>query len=85
MSRRVDSKVSKVSKVLVTLMAGLVLAQAPAQACGPFFESAVFDYSLHPCLPLSRFAGGDLGVVRPEFARSYKVVAYRYLIGKPLS
>jgi uncharacterized protein YjeT (DUF2065 family) len=70
----------------------LVLAAAlslgrPAQivkACGPFFERAVFSFVQHPDLPLDRFATGDLGVIQSTYARSYLVVAYRYLMGRPL-
>ena len=43
------------------------------------------DYSQHPDMPIVKFAQGQLGVVRPTFARSYLVVAYRYASGVPLS
>jgi hypothetical protein len=35
-------------------------------------------------MPLGPFGAGKLGVVLPSYARSYLVVAYRYLIGIPL-
>ncbi|MCA9802789.1 MAG: hypothetical protein KC777_12530 [Cyanobacteria bacterium HKST-UBA02] len=79
----------KIGKTLVAgLLTSLVLLSAvptPSSACGPFFQSAVFDFEMHPSLPLSAYAAGRLGVVRPSFARSYQVVAYRYLTGKPLA
>jgi len=79
----------KLGKTLVAgMLASLVLlsaAPSPSSACGPFFQSAVFDFEMHPSLPLSAYAAGRLGVVRPSFARSYQVVAYRYLTGKPLA
>jgi len=43
------------------------------------------DFSLHPDVPLEKFAAGRLGIVQPTFARSYLVVAYRYFAGVPLS
>jgi hypothetical protein len=55
------------------------------QACGPFFTNAIFVYSKHPDLPLESFAGGRLGVVRPSWARSYLVAAFRNLAGNRLS
>jgi hypothetical protein len=48
-------------------------------------DDALFSYSLHPDFPLSKYASGELGIVKPTFARSYLVVAYRYLTGKPLN
>lgn len=57
----------------------------PAAACGPFFTDAIFVYSKHPDFPLDKFAGGNLGVINPTWARSYLVVAYRGLSGQPLS
>lgn len=55
-----------------------------AQACG-FSIDVVFSYTLHPDFPLSNYAKGSLGIIQPSFARSYLIVAYRYLKGKPLS
>src|SRR5258707_3447691 len=55
------------------------------QACGPFFTDAIFVYSKHPDLPFEKFAAGQLGVVQPNWARSYLVAAYRNLAGTPLS
>ncbi len=39
------------------------------------------DYSRHPDLPRTGFIDGRLGVLAPTFARSYLVIAYRYLNG----
>jgi len=52
--------------------------------CGPFFAKVIFSFSLHPDFPLTRFAGGELGIVQSTYARSYLIVAYRYMTGKPL-
>jgi len=43
------------------------------------------DFSLHPDVPLEKYAAGRLGIVQPTFARSYLVVAYRYFAGVPLT
>src|SRR5260370_18884580 len=55
------------------------------RACGPFFTDAIFVYSKHPDFPLETFAKGKLGVLRPSYARSYLVAAYRNLMGINLS
>jgi hypothetical protein len=52
-----------------------------AFACGPFTTEAIFTFTVHPEFPLERFAGGDIGVVQPSYARSYLYVAYRHLSG----
>jgi len=43
------------------------------------------DFTLHPDVPLEKYAAGRLGIVQPTFARSYLVVAYRYFSGVPLT
>lgn len=52
-----------------------------AAACAPDFPVAVFSYHRHPDLPRTEFIDGRLGVLQPTFARSYLVIAYRYLQG----
>jgi hypothetical protein len=64
----------------ISIAVGLICSQ-PVLGCGPFFEQAIFTYSLHPDLPLTSFAQGQLGVLQPTYARSYLYVAYRYLNG----
>jgi hypothetical protein len=56
-----------------------------AKACAPDFFRAVFSYVRHPDLPRTAFIDGRLGVLQPTFARSYLVIAYRYLNGVGLS
>ncbi|HTB17412.1 MAG TPA: hypothetical protein VK708_04815 [Bryobacteraceae bacterium] len=56
-----------------------------ARACAPDFLVAVFSYYRHPDLPRTEFIDGRLGVLQPSFARSYLIVAYRYLNGVGLS
>ena len=63
----------------------LTLATPRAQACGPFFQDAIFVFEKHPDFSLERFARGQLGVLQPTYARSYLVAAYRNLSGERLS
>ncbi|MBA2502778.1 MAG: hypothetical protein H0V27_07855 [Pyrinomonadaceae bacterium] len=63
----------------------LAFSSPPAQACGPDSLRAVFSYSKHPDLPLDGFARGRLGVLRNTYARSYLLVAYRYMTGAGLN
>jgi hypothetical protein len=58
-----------------------LLGSQPVCSCGPFFEQAIFTYTLHPDLPLAGYARGQLGILQPTYAQSYLYVAYRYLIG----
>jgi hypothetical protein len=73
--------------IAIVLSAALLLFCMPpgSRACGPYFEEAVFTRPDHPDYPLARFAEGMLGVIQPSYARSYLVVAYRYLSGAPLT
>jgi hypothetical protein len=69
----------------IVLASAFVLVAATgwrlAQACAPDFFMAVFSYARHPDLPRTEFIDGRLGVLQPTFARSYLVIAYRYLNG----
>lgn len=70
-------------RILLTVTL-VVLAAAGwrfAKACAPDFYRAVFSYVRHPDLPRSGFIDGRLGILQPTFARSYLVIAYRYLNG----
>src|SRR5713101_2332622 len=62
----------------------LLLPQS-SQACGPFFTDAIFVYTKHPDFPLERFPRGQLGVLRPSYARSYLFAAYRNLTNAAFS
>ncbi len=63
------------------LVAALLAAFELAWSCALEFDVAVFSYSHHPDFPRTRYAAGKLGVIEPTYARSYLVVAYRYLAG----
>ena len=60
-------------------------AIVPSQACAPEFPYAVFYNVNHPDLPLESFARGNLGILQRSYAKSYLIVAYRYLERKPLT
>ncbi|HVS20202.1 MAG TPA: hypothetical protein VHD88_00065 [Pyrinomonadaceae bacterium] len=75
----------KIVPALTLMVALSLLIPRPSQACGPFFTVAIFVYTKHPDMPLERFAAGQLGVLRPTYARSYLVAAYRNLIDRQLS
>jgi hypothetical protein len=63
----------------------LIATSLPSFSCAPGFPQAFFSYTEHPDFPLAKFAQGDLGILRPTYARPYLVAAYRYLVGKPLN
>jgi hypothetical protein len=71
------------ASIALALILTLILPPPPAKACGPFFPVTIFIQSKHPDLPFQKFAAGQLGVFQPSYARSYLVVAYRYLSGVP--
>jgi hypothetical protein len=73
-------RIARVS-IAFALILTLILPPPPAAACGPYFPVTIFIQSKHPDLPLEEFAAGKLGVLQPTYARSYLVVAYRYLSG----
>jgi hypothetical protein len=80
-------KKQKILRVVfvVLICVVMILPQVPVFACGPFFPEAYFIFTKHPDLPLDNFAAGELGILQPTYARSYLVVAYRYLNGANLS
>lgn len=83
MSARRQRVLSGVAAVAAAVV--LFGGRQPLDACGPFFERAVFTTMRHPDFPLSGFAAGTLGIVEPTYARSYLVMAYRYITGLPLT
>jgi hypothetical protein len=69
--------------ILIVLL-GVFIMFAPnrhTRSCGPFLSFPVLTFSSHPDMPLSNYAAGKLSVLQPGYARSYLVVAYRYLSG----
>ncbi len=63
----------------------LCMTAPQAMACAPDLAYAVLINGNHPDLPLGLFAQGDVGIVQSGWAKSYLIVAYRYLIDKPLT
>ncbi len=61
----------------IMLTGGLKLSYA----CGPFSRYAIFSFSKHPDFPLDKYSGGELGVLKPSYARSYLYVSYRLMLG----
>lgn len=80
------NKLSVRALIALALIASTsLLLPRGTQACGPFFSDAIFVYTKHPDFPLERFAKGQLGVLRPSYARSYLFAAYRNLTNAALS
>lgn len=69
-----------VSSIAIACALSAVAVQS-TDACGPFSKIAVFVTSNHPDFPMKRYAAGELGVLNRGYARSFLVVAYRYLAG----
>jgi hypothetical protein len=57
----------------------LVLA-TPAWPCS-FDTTPQLIFDIRPDVPIERYVAGNLGILRPEFARSHLVVAWRHLTG----
>lgn len=56
----------------------------PGRTCA-FGSDPYWTYTLHPDFPMDKYASGQLGILKNTYARSYLLVAYRYLTNKPLS
>jgi hypothetical protein len=85
MSQKINTYLRSIAVTFVVLLSLLLNLAPSARACGPFTSTPVFSYNKHPDYPLTAFAAGDLGVLKPRYARSYLTVAYRYLSGGTLS
>jgi len=66
------------------LSLGLAIQSLPTLACS-FSTDTIFTYNYHPDFPLAKYSAGKLGILDSAFARSYLLIAYRYLSGAPLS
>lgn len=75
------------SRKLRSLLLCLAVLLFPwtAESHSPYQPTVLFAHSNYPDRPISEFAKGRLGVVRPQWNRGYLMVAYRYLSGNPLS
>lgn len=74
-------KMRRFAVLLVVLVVGWACDRKPADACGPFMETAVFSGEMNPDAPLERYIGGRLGIFQPGYAYSYLFVAYRNMMG----
>ena len=74
-----------IKPMIVLLLCAMVIFDPHIYGCGPFLPLAAFTFNDHPDLPLANYGRGRLGVLKPGYARSYLVVAYRHLSGVPLS
>jgi hypothetical protein len=83
-SHRKDASMKKSRVGMIAVFVALLFAfpydQPCADACG-WSSSVETVTSEHPDVPLRNFASGRLGIIRPTYARSYLVVAYRHLEG----
>jgi hypothetical protein len=80
MSRKASVRLACAFASLFLLLFAARLVKSCADVGNPFD-----DFSAHPDVPLEKFAAGRLGLVKPSFARSYLVVAYRYVATTPLT
>ena len=48
-------------------------------ACGPFTTDPYFELTKHPDYPLEKYTSGNIGIIKPTFARSYLFAAYKQL------
>ena len=70
--------------LILAVAAGILCNPGPGRACGAYISRAMEEYTVHPDFPLAEFAQGHIGIIKPTFARSYLLVAYRYFSGEPL-
>jgi hypothetical protein len=81
MTKKIFSRLKNPTTAIAIACALAAVTSQSTDACGPFAKIAVFVNGFHPDLPMNRFAAGELGIINPTYARSYLVVAYRYLAG----
>jgi tetratricopeptide (TPR) repeat protein len=77
----------KLSRFVIGLPAIAMLLLHPQVAIGhaPYQPTVIFWHFGFPDRPIAEFAKGRLGIIEPSWSRGYRVVAYRYLTGRPLS
>jgi hypothetical protein len=79
------TRIQKKKWQLALLCLLTILAQCPPVLACSFDSQPYYTYTSHPDLPLDAYAAGRLGILQPGYARSYLLVAYRYLSGANLS
>lgn len=71
--------------IVILIVASLVIPPPIAEACGPDFSPPVFTGYNSPDALLDAYFAGRLGLLQRGYSRAYFYVAYRTLVGKPLS
>lgn len=61
-----------------------IFVARPTDSCS-FHEGPAFSFVKRPDAPIAAYTAGRIGILRPTFAHSHLVVAWRYLAGKQLS
>src|SRR5260221_10735327 len=74
-----------VSRPLVAAAALAVFLAAGAINSCSFENPPLLEFDNRPDAPIDRYFAGRLGIIEQTYARSYLVVAYRYLSGHPLT
>ncbi len=77
-------KVIKAALASALLFSTLTAQTLPVMACA-FASENYFTFTTHPDLPMKSYAEGKLGILQNTYARSYLLVAYKYLSDAPLS
>ncbi len=72
-----------ITKTLIAVI--LISGLPPVFACGPFIIEPLFQFTKHGEYPLSRFAGGDGGLVPNTYGRISLFVFYRHLNDLPFT
>ncbi len=76
------ARMTRCSIVLAGLF--MIVIARPLDSCS-FWDPAVLQFEVRPDDPIEKYLAGNLGLVRPSFARSHLVIAYRYMSGRPLN
>ncbi len=71
--------------ISIALSLAILAMQTTAALSCAFGSDPYYTYTLHPDFPLANYARGKLGILHNTYARSYLLVAHRYLSGKTLS
>src|SRR5882672_1079140 len=74
-----------VNRTLIAAAAlAIFLAAGTINSCS-YENPPLLEFDNRPDAPIDRYFAGRLGIIEQTYARSYLVVAYRYLSGHPLT
>lgn len=68
----------------ITLALAALLYSTHAMPCS-FESSPTLVFDVRPDAPVERYIAGNLGILKPSYARSHLVIAWRHLTGRPPS